>query len=300
MITWEACMNPKVVIILVNYNGFDDTLECIRSLQNISYDNYQIVVVDNASTEKPSDNQKIFLIENSVFIESKINCGFSGGNNIGIEYARKNGAKYVLLLNNDTIVEPDFLNVLVDVAEHKTSVGIVGGKIRFFNEPNKLWFGGGAFDRKTCSCVHVGCNTIDTQNDYKIKEITFMTGCLMLIPLKVIENVGRLDDSYFLYAEDTDYCCRVIDAGYKIYYVNTAVIYHKINASTGRINNIITYYIVRNNLKLIQKYGYTKIKIYISFTWKIVKDIVKRRKSFYPVFYGYIDFIKNKTGQWIR
>lgn len=126
---------PSVAIIIVNYNGIEDTIECVKSLNKINYDNYKIFVIENGSSKKPTKEQIDYLKGQTVYIESAENLGFSGGNNIGIRKAIENEFDYVLLLNNDTTVEPDFLSILIGVATKKDNAGIVSGKIAFYSKP---------------------------------------------------------------------------------------------------------------------------------------------------------------------
>ena len=141
-------MEPKVSVVLVNYNGYKDTVDCLKSLSRVDYDNFDVIVVDNASTELPTKDEMAYIKSQALFLPVQHNLGFSGGNNIGIEQAIKNGAAYVLLLNNDTTVEPDFLKNMVEAAKNGRDVGIVTGKIRFFSRPDYIWFGGGYFDNR--------------------------------------------------------------------------------------------------------------------------------------------------------
>ncbi len=289
-------MEPKVSIVLVNYNGFEDTKDCLKSLLNIYYNNFEVIVVDNGSAKCSSDDTLSFIKENSVYIESGKNLGFSGGNNIGIHYAMEHGADYILLLNNDTEVEPDFLQIMVETAESENNVGIVGGKIRFFKHPDRLWFGGGHFNLDTGEIAHERYNEIDKIAEPRVRDISFMTGCLMLIPAEVIRNVGCLEEKYFLYAEDTDYCCRILKSGLRIIFCEDAVIYHKVNASTGKSTGLMTYYLVRNNLMVIKAYTHHPLKISLKLTWRTFKDIVRGRKQLKPVLAGYLDFFRNRAG----
>ena len=293
----DKFMKPSIAIILVNYNGFSDTVECIKSINEIYYDNYQIFVVDNESTLEPTNDELCFIKKNSNYIEEERNLGFSGGNNVGIKIAIEKGFDYVLLLNNDTIVEKDFLDILVDASISHPNAGIIGGKIKYFNEPNRIWFGGGFFDAKTGIADHEKYNMIDNDCDEIIRKISFMTGCLMLIPRRIIERVGYLDDSYFLYAEDADYSCRVIQAGMDILYCSRSVIYHKVSASTGALSDNTIYYMTRNNLYLVKKYGIKPKYIILKFMYKSAKDIFRKRKKALPVISGYLDFFWGVTGK---
>ncbi|MBK7630774.1 MAG: glycosyltransferase family 2 protein [Ignavibacteriales bacterium] len=138
----NADFHSLVFIIIINWNGYNDTNECINSILKISYPNYEILLVDNGS-DKNEYEKVISLKSKATLIRSEKNLGFSGGNNLGIKYALDCGADYLLLLNNDTIVEPNFLNPLLKVFEEEINVGIVAPQINYFNEPKKIWSAGG-------------------------------------------------------------------------------------------------------------------------------------------------------------
>lgn len=290
-------MRPLVSVILVNYNGYEDTVECVKSLLEITYDNYNIIVVDNGSTKTPSGEQLEFLKKNTYFVVSKENLGFSGGNNIGIKKAAETGTEYYLLLNNDTVVDANFLSVLVDVAESNSDAGIVCGKIRYYDEPDILWFAGGSFTPETGRTSHYKYNKKDDDLNEYVSEITFATGCMLLMPAAVVDKVGFLDERMFLYAEDTEYSCRVIQNGYKIYYCNHAVIYHKVSRSTGAASSNTQYYMVRNNLMIIRMYGTRKIAAYLERIFYWCKEAFRKRMSKEAVRCGLIDFFKGRIGK---
>lgn len=288
-------MEPKVAIILVNYNGYEDTVECVNSLLAISYKNMFIFVVDNASTEGNRIQEDVFLQKAVRIIQSKENLGFSGGNNLAIQIALKEKFDYVLLLNNDTSVEPDFLSEMIEAAENNHRVGIVAGKIYFYHDKNRIWAAGGQYNRRTGLTVQYG--GVDRRELNVERDVTFATGCLMLIPCEVIHKVGLLDESFFLYSEDTDYCQRVIDAGYKIRYVPTAKIYHKVSASIGNTSSMQQQYMMRNNLYMIKKYSKVKVVAYISMLFQAIKDIIRKRKNLKPIIQGVMDYICGNTGK---
>ncbi|MBQ3969989.1 MAG: glycosyltransferase family 2 protein [Clostridia bacterium] len=288
-------MNPSVAIVLVNYNGYDDTVECVKSLLNISYDNYTIFLVDNASTEEKKISNNEFLTENTRLIQSDVNLGFSGGNNIAVREALREAFDYILLLNNDTTVEPDFLTELVATAENNRNAGIVTGKIYYYFERDSVWSAGGTYNRNTGHTVQF--SGPDSKDFDEEKGITFATGCLMLIPARVMNKVGILDESYFLYSEDTDYCQRVILAGFGLIYTPKAVIYHKVSASTGHRSLMQQRYMMRNNLYMIKKYGIKRFRAYCSMSLQMLKHIVRKRRNLKPTMQGYMDFIRGKKGR---
>lgn len=287
---------PKVSIILVNFNGYEDTVECVKSLQNIKYDDYEIIVVDNGSTKKTSQDNVDFLVQNTTYIQSKENLGFSGGNNIGIKHAIENGTDYTLLLNNDTTVDIDFLSVLVDAAMKEERVGIVGGKIKYYSNPKMIWFGGGGYNDENGYVWHERYNQLDEGNTGEVTEQQFITGCLMLIPVDVIRDVGMLDEKFFLYAEDTEYSCRVRRAGYKLFFCENAIIYHKVSASTGPGSFTSTYYSVRNTLYVAEEYCRSMRKCYRYYGLLWLKKILRKNIKLMPVLRGYIDYKKRIYG----
>lgn len=247
---------PSVYIILVNYNGINDTIECIESLKKINYSNYKIIIIDNGS----SDNSVNILREkyNSEIkiIDLKKNYGFAGGNNIGINMALNENIDYVLLLNNDTVVEKNFLKELVILAENNKQIGVVGGKIYYFDDKKKIWYAGAKINTLTGKTKHIGVDEYDKGQYDKISETDYVTGCMMLVSTNVIKRVGNMDESYFLYYEETDWSVRIKNAGYKLIYQPNSIIYHKVSRSTKKINHVMGYYYDRNSYYFVMKnYG---------------------------------------------
>ncbi|EGW37824.1 glycosyltransferase family 2 protein [Desulfosporosinus sp. OT] len=285
-----------VAIIIVNYNGFSDTVECIKSLQKITYSNYKIVVVDNGSTTKPSTDEIEFLKKNSRYFETGKNLGFSGGNNYGIRQSEKFEPAYYLLLNNDTVVEADFLNKLVDAAERQEHIGITIGKINYYSDPDTAWYCGGEFNFESGTCRHYTVQENGSSHEEKL--VTFATGCLMLIPTEVIKKVGLMSEDYFLYCEDTDYCAKVLLSGYKILYIPSSLIYHKVSASTGERSAVNQYYYVRNSMIVIRKYAKRKMLGYAKFLYMRFKDVARGRLNSKYVLKALRDFSKGVMGQY--
>lgn len=277
---------PSVYIIIVNWNGYNDTFECLNSIVKINYANYRIVVVDNGSDTNEIDGieknfPKIKLIKNSQ------NLGFSGGNNLGIEFSIKEGADFVLLLNNDTIVEPDFLNHLVDNILKDEKIGIAVPKINYYSNPNMIWYAGGFISKLRGSGFTIGEGKFENRYT-KNKYVTFATGCCLLIETTAIKQIGAMDESYFLYLEDVDYCLRAISAGYKILFVADSKIYHKVSGSTTRNNALLPlYYVTRNRLYLTRKF----LNYYFYLTFSIIL-IIFSIKSCYWALIGESEKIK--------
>lgn len=245
-------MSKKVAIILVNYNGKRDTEDCIKSLREIRYDNYEIIIVDNCST----DGSKEYITnkyKDVIYIYSDKNLGFSGANNYGIDYALSNNADYILLLNNDTEVDVDFLDIMINEYEKDSKIGIMTSTILYFSEKSKVWYGGGKHNYILGNSYHENQGKNIKTLDLHVREVSFISGCVMLISRNVIENVGKLSEEYFLYHEDTDYCLKVMKRGYKLIYVPQAKVYHKVSSSTNKISNLHDYYYTRNRFIVIEK-----------------------------------------------
>lgn len=225
-------MEPYVYIIVLNWNGLPDTLACLRSLSNIRYENYRVCVVDNASTDASvatirSEFPQVEIIEN------ERNLRFAEGNNVGIRHALAQGAVYVLLLNNDTTVDPGLLQALVPAAEAETEVGMVGPKIYYFDQPDLIWSAGGEISFWKGKIHHRGLRQKDSEKFDRVAEVDYLTACALLVKRAVIERVGLLDPEYYIYVEDADWCERARRAGFKLLYVPGARVWHKVSASSG-------------------------------------------------------------------
>ena len=244
---------PLVYVVILNWNGYKDTSELLESLSKITYANHKITVVDNNSS--PGEVEKLeSAYENKVHvIRCKNNLGFSGGNNIGIKYSLESKADYILLLNNDTIVEPDFLEILVSKFETENQAGIVAPRINYYSEPQKIWSDGGKISWIRGSGFAYS-DKLETKVNSLDRSVTFVSGCCMLIKSEVFLKNGMFDENYFLYTEDTDLCHRVINAGYKIYITPRSKIFHKINSSTkSNYSTLPLYYTTRNRLYFAKK-----------------------------------------------
>ncbi|MEA3504676.1 MAG: glycosyltransferase family 2 protein [Bacteroidota bacterium] len=241
---------PLVSIITINYNHSDVTAECLNSLQKISYPNIEIIVIDNASPEEDSSwlKKKYPYIN---YIKSDKNLGFAGGNNIGIKVAK---GKYILLLNNDTEVEPDFLEPLVDKLKNNSSIGAVSPKIKYHHTPNMLQYTGFTpINELTIRNHAVGFNQIDKGQFDKDSKTFYAHGAAMLVPRKVIQQVGMMADIFFLYYEELDWGYRIRKSGKEIHYVHNSVILHKESVSTGLFSPMQVYYLNRSRILYMRR-----------------------------------------------
>ncbi len=260
-----------VSVIIVNYNSHEDTLDCLHSLSVIKTTGFRMntIVIDNASKDIFKLPEKLNN-ETIEVLRSDANKGFTGGNNLGIYYAiEKYNSDYVLLLNNDTTVDENFLKELVRTAEADKRIGMVGSKIYFSkgcefhknsyekSELGKvLWYAGGSIDWNHLAAFHRGVDEVDRGQFDTQTESEFATGCSVLVKREILEKVGTFDKRFFLYLEDVDWSVRVSKAGYKIAFCPTSVVYHKNAGSTGGSGSTIhDYYQTRNRLLFAFKHG---------------------------------------------
>jgi GT2 family glycosyltransferase len=288
--------NPDVAVIIVNYNGFEDTLECVKSIKECIYDNYSIVLVDNASSAVPADDVIEYLKENTIYIEAKSNNGFAAGNNIGIKWSLEQGFELCLLINNDTTVEPDFMTNLVKAYKSHPNAGIIGGRICFYSKKNTIWYGGGQIDYTYGGARQENYNKSVPITE-EVRNAGFITGCLMLIPSKVFEDIGLLDESFFLYEEDTEFCLRAAKNDYDLLYVDNAVIYHKVSASTQKNTKMKHYYELRNKFMTTSQYYPESKKIQRRIIARCIKDFVRGRMNIMSLIIAYWDYRHGIAGK---
>lgn len=252
--TLTGGLNRQVYIVLLNWNGLEDTLDCLTSCRALTYPNYRIVVVDNASAGNDAD-ELAARFPDIELIRLESNLGYAGGNNVGIRHALSRGADSVWLLNNDTIVESATLDSLIHELYAVDSVGCTGSKIYYFDRPDTLWFAGGFVDPARGLAGHYGQDERDVGQHDAVKDVGYITGCSILVKREIFEAVGLLDEDYFLLFEDTDFCSRVQKAGYCTRYVPKSKVWHKVSRSIGKQSCRYEYYIYRNSLMFVKKCG---------------------------------------------
>jgi hypothetical protein len=219
--------SPKVSVVILNWNGYEDTIECLESLKKIDYPNYEIIIVDNASI---GDDVKILQTRFGDYIHmiaNDRNDGFAGGCNIGIHYILEKGTDYILLLNNDIIVDPEFLTEMVRVAETDISTGIIGPKTYLYSDPEQFQLVWCEVNMYRGRPSFIGSGELDRGQYDNLRDVDYIQGSCFLIKRAVIDSIGLLDKTFFFSWEETDYCFRARKAGYKILYVPPAKIWHK-------------------------------------------------------------------------
>ena len=245
---FRAHAAPSVAVIILNWNGRDDTIACVESLQTLDYPKFDVIVVDNGSTDEsvPAIRKRFPDLE---LVQTGRNLGFAEGNNVGIRMALERGVDYVLLLNNDTVVHPSLLTELVSAAERCPEGGVFGAKIFYYAEPTRVWYAGVTWDPTGMDFHHVVDETTLALDERGVAQTPYACGCALLARSAMLQKVGLLDPAFFLTFEETDLCFRAGYAGYACYYVPNAVLWHKISVSFGGPQSPLAYYfVIRNRL----------------------------------------------------
>lgn len=256
---------PKVCVITLNWNRKNDTIECIESLRRLNYPNYEILMVDNGSTDGSAEAVRERFPEVRV-IRNKRNLGYAAGFNKGMAQAYAAGADYFLIINNDTVIDPEALMELCKTAQTHEDAGFVSGKVYFYNEPTRLQTAGRLKDTINIAGEHVGFRKLDLGQYEVEQEFEFIDDVFLLVKKDVYEKVGGYDENFFLYWEETDWCARVRRAGFKIFYTPGAKIWHKGNltVSDGMTPSAL-YYLSRN--KIIFMWRNAQIRNFLFFSY---------------------------------
>jgi GT2 family glycosyltransferase len=235
----------STLVIVINWNRWEDTLRCVESLHTTHIHNLDILVVDNASTDDSRENLRRSKFEFHL-VELPSNIGFGGGCNVGIEIALEKGFEFVWLVNNDAIVSPDSLNNLVAAANANPHAGAIGSVIKDMDPPHGIQvFGGGQIGRLTGVSRPLK----------RAGAVDYVSGASMLIRTAAILEVGAFDEeSFFMYWEDADLCRRLTDAGWTLEVCESSVVWHALSASLGRSNPRLDYFFIRSAVRFFFKH----------------------------------------------
>lgn len=290
----------KIAVILVNYNNIKDTCDCVDSLKRV-HEELKIIIVDNASTGKDADLLAEKYKDGVYVIKSEENLGFSGGNNIGIRYALDAGYEFIVILNNDTIVAADMFEKLRKNADKDK---VVVPLMYYYTSPKTIWFGGGRISKITGNGKSINKGLEDGKVIYYGNvECTFATGCCMMLHRSIIEKIGLLDESYFMYCEDTEYSIRLNMNKIKIILVPEAKLWHKVSQSIkGDKSFFSLYYINRNRLNYVKKYkDYFYVTAYpfsiLSRYIRMLQKMVHGDKSWKAIYKAINDHKKSIDGE---
>ena len=248
-----------IAIILVNWKNYDDTHDCLQSLDLLDHTPTKIIVVDNESQEKKAAHL-LKMFPNIILLPQVINLGFTGANNIGIQHALDLDVPYIMLLNNDTVVTSDFIRPLLTTLDASDDIGAVQPKILFFDAPHKIWNAGGLIQPFITYTKTIGFRKINSSQYDGIKEVDWITGCCILLKSEVVRAVGLLDDRFFAYYEYVDWSLRIRNKGYRLLCCADAPIYHKVSASSihetktadGYLSPFVHFLNIRNHVFLVR------------------------------------------------
>lgn len=268
----------KVFIVILNWNRANDTIDCLKSISKLRTKDFELtsVIVDNGSTDDSLSEIKKHAGSKPgyKFVINKSNLGFAAGNNKGIEYALKNDADYVMVLNNDTLVDRNLVIDLLGVMEKDQTIGAASPKIYFapgfeFHKDryNKrvlgkvIWYAGGKIDWNNVYGSTKGVDEVDTGKYDKQTETDFANGTCLFLRSEALKKTGYFDERYYLYYEDTELSCRLVKNGWKIVYVPQAIVWHKVSQSSGIGSDLNDYFITRNRLLFGMKYAPIRAKL---------------------------------------
>jgi len=259
---------PLVSLIVLNWNGESIIEECIESLQKLHYKNIEIIVVDNAS----SDRSLAILdsIKNIMVIKNKTNAGYAGGNNIGFSFAK---GTYVATINNDIVVEPSWLDPIIPLFEINPAIGIIGGRQMNYFDRSKI---DALYSFLHHSMIFFQEAFRDTYNPDQFGgnplQVLSVSGAATIYRKQLIDELGGFDESLYAYHEESDLCMRAFLTNWKCVFVPTAVAYHRRSVSFNRIKPTMIYYQTRNRVWFIYKYS-TLGAILKNLFWLLVTEL---------------------------
>jgi GT2 family glycosyltransferase len=265
-------VSPKVIVLILSYNGRDLLSEAISSYQANEYDNYDIVVIDNGSDDKTQEFVQNNYPDVSV-LRLKKNRGYSGGFNHGLEYAFiDQGADYVLVTNNDVKADANIISELVKTALEKKDAGFVIGKVYFYDHPHILQSVGKLHDDRLWSMGHIGGGEVDNGKYDQVEVREWCDDIYWLIRSELYKQTGGYDTEFQFQAEDYDWQVRAKKAGWKIYYTPKAKLWHKDSMTIGKHSAFKAYYDFRN--PLIVQIKHREFKEYKYYLWEKIKYLL--------------------------
>jgi len=299
----NSITQPLVYIVILNNNHRDDTLACLRSLSQNTYTNITLVVLDNNSSDDSVEAIRSTYPDSQIIILTE-NLGYAGNNNIGMEEAVKQGADWILVLNEDTIVDQGCIMNLVSVGESDPKIGIIGPMVYHHDEPGVIQSAGGMLG-KYWQSQHLGKNEKDTGQFESSHAVEWVSGCAIMIRREVIEQIGMFDTEYFLYWEETEFCIRAREGGWKIVNAPKAKLWHKGVRRDYQPSPYVTYYLTRNHLLTLKKHNapvWVKFYTWLQY-WRTLISWSVRPKWQYmyehrnAMWRGMVDFFWRRWGQ---
>lgn len=293
---------PPLYIVILNNDRQDDTDACLTSLLESDYKDFRIVLLNHSLD---ADSSLLFQRKYPQIqvVSLAENLGYAGNNNIGINAALDQGAEWIFVLNNDTVLDRSCLSSLMNVGNNSPMVGILGPMVYHFNEPGVIQSAGGLLG-KYWQSVHVGMNENDRGQYSTVRQVDWVSGCAILVRRSLVEQVGALDPDYFLYWEETEWCIRARRAGWKILHVPNAKLWHKGVKRNYQPRPYVTYYMTRNYLRTLAKHN-APLSVRISalanivrtlFSWSLRPQWRHKRDHRNAMWKGLVDFLYHRLG----
>ncbi len=291
---------PYVVTVILNTNRRADT--CIQSLLDGDYSNHEIVLLDNASSDGSVEAIRAAFAQVQI-IQLSENCGYAGNNNVGIAAALQRGADWVFVLNEDTLLASDSLSRLIATGEADARIGVVGPMVYHYDEPQVIQSAGGQLGPQWVA-KHIGQNEEDGGQFAGPREVDWISGCAILVRRECVEQVGMLDERFFYYWEETEWCLRARRQGWRVVHVAEAKVWHKGVQRNYKPGPNVTYYTVRNWLLLLQKHR-APLSAWLFAAWWIAKHMTvwgvspkwrAMREHRVAVWQATLDFVHGRWG----
>jgi len=293
-------MMKKVSVIAINYNSLNDTLEFLDSVYDQKGVHLEVIVVDNASDERPNDKIKS-KHPDTIVINSSKNLGFAGGNNLAMKQAT---GEFLFLINNDTILQENTIQNLIRAFSTNQNIGVVCPKIKFYDNQSIIQYAGfepmNFFTGRTSA---IGSQSVDDGSFDKSGFTAGAHGAAMMIRKDVAEQTGYFDESYFLYYEEWDWSVRIKKAGFEIFYEPSATVIHKQSMSVGKANPMKTYYLNRNRLLFILKNAQVHQRIFFGLYFFLIAMPVnllrfrgkrEHQKAIFDIYQWYFSFTQKR------
>lgn len=300
----DRAKNSYVIINILNWNQYETTLECLASIREVDYDNFEVVVIDNGSTD---DSAKIIsqAYRDIHIIRNKENLGCCEGRNVGIRYSLRKRPDYIFLLDNDTIVDKNILKELVKVAESDKRIGLVAPMVYYHQDRNMVWVaGGGRIDWIRGRFYDLGMKEIDN-GQFREKKVEAVPEGFSFVRREVFETAGLIDPDFFYYYESGDWNTRIVKRGWRIVFASEAKIWHKYSFSHGNESPQFYYYRTRNRLLFMWKTA-PRICLIIFFFYFIYDFsyntlltlyLSKKPRQIRAALIGILDFLRGKFGE---
>lgn len=286
---------PSVYIIILNYNSYDETITCVKSLEKTLYSDYKIIIVDNNSEDNSVPAIKEAFPQHTLLV-SEENLGYASGNNIGIKYSLMQGAEYVCILNNDVIVEKDFLNSMIELFQSDDNIGMVGPCICEYSQRNTIQAMGAHINlyRGLAMGLFKGAK-YDTVGKNKL-EVDYLGGACFVIKVEVFNNIGLIPEIYFLFYEETEFCLKAKQFGYKLICLPESRVYHKGSATISKYSGLSYYFLNRNRIVFMRRNAdiFHKIIFALYITVETIGRIIIRKESFRLFKYYFQGLIADK------